>query len=75
MLTNERWNTFSLNKISRASVRAQDLLQVGSLLLPDLLADTQGPLEAYRQTRFVKPNGPCIDWLGYPCKSQRQNEQ
>lgn len=24
----------------------------------------------YTRARFVKPNGPCIDWLGYPRKSQ-----
>lgn len=29
----------------------------------------------YRWTRFVKPNGPCIDCLGYPRKSQGWNEQ
>lgn len=47
----------------------------GSQAVPEYVVALQSLWAVYRQTRFVKPNGPCIDWLRDPRKSQGQNEQ
>lgn len=75
-MTNECQDTVCQSKITSCFTQTTCLWAItGRQTVPEYVVALWSLRTVYRWTRFVRPNGPCIDWLGDPRKSQGQNEQ